>query len=372
MSLFKAVRSPLFFKMLERSLVLRGGHTRTALLALTIAACTATAMLTLYLDLDAKLHKEFRAYGANIVVSARDNQALPDQAIEAARSILPARALLVPFAYAVAHTPQGLSVVVAGTDMNLVKELNRWWSVSHWPSTAGEALVGERVLETLGRQQGRYTLIFGERATEFYFPGTLKTGSDEENRIYISLADFERWTGKRASTLEVSVPGSREQINAVVGDLRSRLPMADVQPVRQIVDAEAGVISKTKLLILAALALIGVTVTLCVLATLTASVLERRRDFAMMKALGSSQRLINLLFASEAVFLAVFGGLAGSVLGLGIAAWIEHANFHATVLPRLSVFPVVLLGTVLIALLASLFPLTKLKHLEPAGILKGE
>lgn len=370
MRLFKAVRSPLFFKMLERSLVLRGGHTRTALLALTIAACTATAVLTLYLDLDAKLHKEFRAYGANIVVSAKEGQPLTKQAIEAARSTLPAQAMVVPFAYAVAHTPQGLSVVVAGTDMNLVKQLNRWWSVSKWPSTAGEALVGERVLETLGQE--RYTLIFGDRSAQFSFAGTLKTGSDEENRIYISLADFERWTGKSASTLEISVPGSREQINAVIGDLRSRLPMAEVQPVRQIVDAEAGVISKTKLLILAALSLIGVTVTLCVLATLTATVLERRRDFAMMKALGSSQRMINLLFASEAVFLAVSGGFAGYVLGLGIAAWIEHANFHATVLPRLSVFPVVLLGTVLIALLASLFPLTKLKHLEPAGILKGE
>src|SRR5262244_3834512 len=121
MRILRAVRSPLFLRMLRRSVIVRSGHTRTALLALTIVACTATAMLTLYLDLDAKLHKEFRAYGANIVVSARDDQALPDQAIEAARSILPARALLVPFAYAVAHTPQGLSVVVAGTDMNLVK-----------------------------------------------------------------------------------------------------------------------------------------------------------------------------------------------------------------------------------------------------------
>lgn len=372
MSLVKAVRSPLFFKMLERSLVLRGGHTRTALLALTIAACTATAMLTVYLDLDAKLHKEFRTYGANVVVTAKDGQSLTGDALARARSLLPAQALAVPFGYAVAHTEDGRSIVVAGTDIDRVKQLNRWWSVSKWPSGAGEALVGQRVLQTLAPKQSSYTLIFGDRAAQFSFTGTLKTGSDEEDRIYLSLADFERWTGQRASTLEVSVPGSRDQINAVIDQLRSVLPMAEVRPVRQIVDAEAGVISKTKLLILAALLLIGITVTLCVLATLTASVLERRRDFAMMKALGSSQRLINLLFASEAAFLAVFGALAGYVLGLAIAAWIEHANFHATVLPRLFVFPAVLFGTVLIALLASLFPLTKLKHLEPAVILKGE
>lgn len=372
MSLVKAVRSPLFFKMLERSLIQRSSHTRTALLALTIAACTATAMLTLYLDLDAKLHKEFRAYGANVVVTAKEGDSLTDDAMAAARSVLPSQALSAPFGYAVAHTKNGRPVVVAGTDMDRVKQLNPWWSVSNWPSKPGQALIGERLLQSLESRQGQFSLSFGERAAQFSQGGTLKTGSDEENRMYVSLADFERWTGQRASTLEVSVPGSRDQINAIVDHLRSALPMAEVRPVRQIIDAEAGVISKTKLLILAALSLVGVTVTLCVLATLTASVLERRRDFAMMKALGSSQRLINLLFATEAVLLAVFGGLAGYLTGLGIAAWIEHANFHGTVLPRLSVFPVVLFGTVLIALLASLFPLAKLKHLEPAGILKGE
>ena len=372
MRFVKAVRSPLFLKMLERSLIVRGGHTRTALLALTIAACTATAMLTLYLDLDAKLHKEFRAYGANIIVSAKEGQALTDAAIAAARSALPAQALAVPFGFAVAHTPDGLSIVIAGTDLNLVRQLNHWWSVSNWPSASGEALVGERVLRALGPPQRQYTLLFADRPVQLSSVGTLKTGSDEENRIYVSLADFERSTGQRASSLEISVPGSSEQINSVVSNLRSALPMADVRPVRQIVDAEAGVISKTKLLILAALSLIGVTVALCVLGTLTASVLERRRDFAMMKALGSSQRLINLLFASEAVFLAFSGAVAGYVFGLGIVAWIERANFHATVFPRLWVFPIVLSGTILIALLASLFPLSKLKHLEPAGMLKGE
>jgi ABC-type antimicrobial peptide transport system permease subunit len=82
--------------------------------------------------------------------------------------------------------------------------------------------------------------------------------------------------------------------------------------------------------------------------------------------------MISLLFASEAVFLGLSGALSGYAVGLGVAAWIEEANFHATVLPRFSVFPIVVLGTVVIALLASLFPLTKLHRLEPAGILKGE
>jgi putative ABC transport system permease protein len=372
MKLTRAVHTQLFWGMLRRSLLARSGHTRTALLALTIAAATATAMLTLYLDLDAKLHKEFRRYGANIIVNARESQAFNDDIITAIRSALPTNSLAVPFGYAVAHTADGTAIVVSGTDMNLVKQLNHWWSVSSWPSAPGEALVGERALRSLDSQRGPYTLHFGDKPLQLSLAGTLKTGSDEENRVYVALSDFTNWTGLNASAVEISVSGSREQINSVISQLKNVVPMAGVRPIRQIVEAEAGVISKTKLLMLSALLLIGITVALCVLATLTTSILERRRDFAVMKALGSSQRMLNALFASEALFLGLSGALFGYALGLGVAAWIEKINFHATVLPRFSVFPLVVFGTVAIALLASLFPLTKLQRLEPAGILRGE
>jgi len=372
MRLTRAVRSRLFWGMLRRSLLMRAGHTRTALLALTIVAATASAMLTLYLDLDAKLHKEFRGYGANIVITPKNGQQLTDSSMTAIYSHLPPQALAVPFSYAVAHTAAGATIVVSGTDMNLVKQLNRWWSVSSWPSAPGEALVGERALRGLDPQKGPYELHFGDKAVQLSLAGTLKTGSDEENRIYVSLSDLKRWTGLGASAVEISVPGSREEINSLASEIHKFVPMTDVRPIRQIVEAEAGVISKTKVLMVSAFVLIAITVALCVLATLTTSILERRRDFAVMKALGSSQRMINVLFASEAAFLGSCAALLGYPLGLGIAAWIERTNFHATVLPRFSVFPLVVFGTVALALLASSFPLSRLQRLEPAGILKGE
>ena len=372
MKLIRAIRSPLFWRMLKRSLLIRTGHTTTALLALTVVAATATAMGTLYLDLDAKLHKEFRAYGANIVITAKEGQELTENTIVRIHSVLPAEALVVPFCYAVAHSADGTAVVVSGTDLNLASQLNRWWSVSRWPSDPGEALFGQRVLRSLGAQANSYSLRFGDKPMLFSLAGTLKTGADEENRIYLSLSDFRRWTGLGASTLELSVPGSKEQIAMVISQLQNVVPSADVRPVRQIVEAEAGVISKTKLLMNAALLLIGITVVLCVIATLTTSVLERRRDFAVMKALGSSQRTVNVLFAAEAAFLGVVAALCGYALGLGVAAWIEQTNFHVAVQPRFLVFPLVVFGTVLTALLAALFSLSRLQGLEPAGILKGE
>ena len=54
--------------MLRRSLVHRRARSISALIAMTVSAGVATALLTLYADLDTKLHKEFRSFGANIVV----------------------------------------------------------------------------------------------------------------------------------------------------------------------------------------------------------------------------------------------------------------------------------------------------------------
>ena len=130
--------------------------------------------------------------------------------------------------------------------------------------------------------------------------------------------------------------------------------------------------SRMRSVMLASTLLIALTVTLCVFSTLTSSVLERRRDFAVMKAIGSSQLTVNALFAGEALTIALCAALTGYALGSGVAAWISQANFHAVVAPQLGVLPLVMLADVVLALLAAMVPLARLQHIEPAGILKGE
>ena len=79
----------MFLRMLMRAAVLRRGRAASALLAMVVAAAVATAMLNLYVDVQAKLRKEFRNYGANIVVVAKDGQALPADALDKVDPRLP-------------------------------------------------------------------------------------------------------------------------------------------------------------------------------------------------------------------------------------------------------------------------------------------
>jgi putative ABC transport system permease protein len=362
----------MFLRMLVRAAVLRRGRAASALLAMVVAAAVATAMLNLYVDVQSKLRREFRKYGANVVVVAKDGQELPANTLSTATSVLGNTGIAVPFAYAVARTPDGRSVVVAGTDLEQVQRLDSWWSVTAWPKAAHDALVGNRAVGVTGSLAKPLELSFQGRTIHLNPVGTLQTGAAEDSRIYISLADFTDWTHIPYATVEISASGSHEEVNATIQRLSQALPGAEVRPVRQIMEAEAQVLGKMRATLLVASVLIIFTAAVCVLATLTGWVSDRRRDFALMKALGASGRMIQGFFAAEAAAIGAVGALIGFTLGVGVAIWIGRINFHAPISPRFAIFPVILAGGVAIALVAAIVPISLLRRVQPASILRGE
>jgi putative ABC transport system permease protein len=227
-------------------------------------------------------------------------------------------------------------------------------------------------MPTISPKNQGFDLTFQGRVLDVSPVGTVQTGAAEDSRIYISLADFAAWTGVQPSTIEVAASGSPEEVAGIMHQLTQAIPAGEVRPVRQIMEGEARVLGKTRATLLAAAALIILTAALCVLSTLMGWVFDRRRDFAIMKALGASGRLLNGFFAAEAAVLGAAGALLGFLVGIAIAAWIGRVNFHASVVPRLSVLPVVLAGSMAVTLLSAILPISLLRRVQPAVILRGE
>jgi len=391
----------MFLRMLVRAAILRRGRAASALFAMVVAAAVATAMLNLYVDVQAKLRREFRNYGANIILVGKDGASLPSDALAHVDSVLAGRGIAAPFGLVVARTADGQPIVVAGTDFERVRQLDRWWSVSTWPESPSSsvrqsggsvpsenqnphpvaqdatrvghpALIGVRALATVAPKNQAFDLSFQGRTLHVTPTGTVQTGAAEDSRIYVSLVDFVEWTGLQPSTIEVAASGSPEEVAGIMSQLTQAIPAGDVRPVRQIMEGEARVLGKTRATLLAAAALIILTAALCVLSTLMGWVFDRRRDFAIMKALGASGRLLNGFFAAEAAALGATGALIGFLVGIGIAAWIGRVNFHAPVVPRFSVLPVVLAGSMVVTLLSAILPISLLRRVQPAVILRGE
>jgi putative ABC transport system permease protein len=362
-------RTQLLLRLLFKAAWVRKDRAFTALVSVAVVATIATAALTIYSDLEGKLSREFRGFGANVVVTKASGALTPSELAEI-RKIVGDNGEIVPVGYAIAtETTSNAKIVVGGADVDKLRRLNSSWSFSN--AGPGSALVGARVDEAI-THGANLKLSFGKTSAVIKPAGFFHSGSDDDSRVYIPLEDFIRLTGVQPNTALVRVEGRPQDIQAAISRLSAALPSVDVKPVRQITQAQTAVVGKTRSVVLASSAVVVVLIMLCMVATFTGSVLERRKDFAVMKALGASDRAVNFLFASESALLALIGSIAGYILGCGIAFWIGKANFDAAIRPQpLLLFPV-LLGSVVLALIASTAPLRLLQQIQPAGILRGE
>ncbi len=339
----------------------------TALLSVAVVATMATVALTIYYDLEGKLSREFRSFGANVIVNKHNGSLTADE-LAKIDTVVGSKGEVVPVGYAIATTPSGQKIVVGGANLDKLLKLNSWWSLT--VRDKGGALIGARANDII--PAGPLKLSFAG-ASEQIVPGTvIRSGSEDDDRIYISQASLSKWTGVQPSTALVRIDGRPQEIQNTINQLQYSLPQLEVEPVRQITQTQTAVLSRTRSIVLAAAIVVVVLIMLCMVATFTSSVLERRKDFAVMKALGASNRAVNLLFASESVLLALAGGVAGFIVGSGVAYWIGKVNFEAAIPPQFNLLLPVVLGSVGLALLAATAPIRMLQRIQPAQILRGE
>ncbi|MFD0205411.1 MULTISPECIES: ABC transporter permease [Saccharothrix] len=102
--------------------------------------------------------------------------------------------------------------------------------------------------------------------------------------------------------------------------------------------------------------------------TMVISVLERKREIGLRRALGATRGQIRTQFLTESVVLCLFGGLAGVTIGvLGAASYAATRGWPATIPPLAAVGGAG--AAVLIGVLAGLFPAIRAARLTPTTAL---
>ena len=105
--------------------------------------------------------------------------------------------------------------------------------------------------------------------------------------------------------------------------------------------------------------------------TMIISVLERRREIGLRRALGAMRRHILIQFLVEALLLAGLGGALGCVIGVGVTYDMTAVNGWLFALPML----VVLAGlavTVVIGAIAGLYPAIRAARTPPTAALNAQ
>ena len=396
------LKRSLFLRLWVRSLTVKRPQAALASGAILVGATLAAALLNLHGGVERKMTQEFRAYGANILISPRGDSADGGQAQLIGDEILSSLTertkgtsgvVLAPLLHMVmrlrpgqtdARLPEFQNAVVVGTDFGALRTLYPNWRlklhINSLPLHENECVVGSRVAGQLRLAAGSELEIEPAEAAsttdaglQCRVAGILSTGAAEDDQVFVPLAVLQRAAGLegKLSLVEMMVPGEAEQIEKSVAELAKGFPSADVRPVRAIVESRGRVLGTIRWLLMSLTALIVVIVALCVMATMTAIVLERKKDVAVMKALGATDRLIMRLFLCEGAGLGLAGGVAGFGLGLLIARELGRSLFGVSLEPVWSTLPLIALGSVLIAVLATAFPVRMARAVQPAATLKG-
>jgi putative ABC transport system permease protein len=161
-------------------------------------------------------------------------------------------------------------------------------------------------------------------------------------------------------------------ISSISHQIQQQFPGVEVRAIRQVAESEGRILTRVSGLMWIVTIAALFAAALAVGATSATSVLERRSEIGLMKALGASRRAVTSFFVAEQLLLALAGGMLGYALGIVLARALSIGIFGVAPELRWILLPIVLVLAAVVALLGSLLPLGRASRVDPAPVLRGE
>ena len=386
----------MFWRIIRRLLGANRGRLFVILLALGAGAAVTAALLNLQIDAKRRLTTEFRAFGANTLVTpGPDPQrtwspTLPDSVVGAITSALPGQDVnAVGFLYTVSdvrvsklHGPGAyddlskppVRAVIVGYSSDAFLQL-----LPHRTLEVSQPLGYETPLCYLGKNAATQLQANARDSLELdswrdcFVQEVDSYGGPEDNQIFVNLETAQNVAGLPGaiSFAEARILGTSQQVEEAVRLLQRQIPGADVRPIRQFTEAQDKIYGRISGLLNFTVALVLVLTALCVMAAMTNVAMERKMDVGLMKAIGGATRRVLRLFLAEVALLGLAGGLIGAAVGILLSIGLGKAVFGVAARPRLIVYPLTVALTVIVAILSA-FPLRQLASIRPASVFRGE
>ncbi len=287
-----------------------------------------------------------------------------------------------------------------GTFTTGVSATNPWWHVDgRWfAEDAAECVVGSALARRANIAVGQTLEVrAGEHTAQLRVVGIISTGGPEDDAVLTPLSTAQQLSNrpgeyrrllvsaltKPEDTFSRRNPASMSPvefeswycspyISSISRQLQEQLPGIEVRPIRQIAEGEGRILTRVSSLMWLVTLGALLAAALAVAATAGTTVLERAGEIGLMKALGAHKATVGAFFLMEQWLLALVGGAAGYVVGLGLARFVGERIFGVSPEFRIILLPIILGVAAAVATFGSLAPLRKVMRLDPAPVLRGE
>jgi putative ABC transport system permease protein len=289
-----------------------------------------------------------------------------------------------------------------------IEKTNPWWHLKEgrWfdenqPDKVTEVVVGEKLAKSAGIVVGSDFYLSRSPLSSVLFPvkvvGILISGGPEDEgivarlklaqetsnqpgeyrRLYVSALTkpedaFGRKDPKSMTPAEFDRWYCSPYISAIALQISQELKGTDVRVIRRVAEGEGTILTRVRTLLWLVTFAALLAAALAVGASAAASVIERRTEIGLMKALGAGSGLVGVLLAAEQLLVAFVGGGIGYAVGILLARLLGEKIFGFTPAPKLFLLFIVLVLASLITLLGSAYPLRRASQYDPAPILRGE
>ncbi len=241
-----------------------------------------------------------------------------------------------------------------------------------------EAVLGAEAAQVLQitRVGGHIMVYLGDRW--FTVVGIMKSAvldTTLDSSVFISLPVAERLFGVLPNPSEIYVRAHQNDVIGVSNLLAATADPQNASAVQvsrpsDVLEARAAAKGQftTLLLGLGAVALLVGAIGIANIMVI--SVLERRGEIGLRRALGATRRHISLQFLAESALLAALGSVAGLLLGAGATEAYALAQNEPFVVPLYALVAAPAAG-LLIGAIAGLYPATKAARLSPTEALRA-
>lgn len=404
--------------LLKKSLVNQKKATAIMIISVAVGTSVSASLLALSFDISAKVSKELRSFGANIIVQPKlagmaavggQKRYLREADIPKAKTIFWRHNIvgLAPI-LVVRDETQGISLIgtwwrkamlipgekepfVAG-----VESVMPWWSIDgRWPEKETDALAGKELAERLGLKPGDTVLFMGRQLT---ITGMLTTGGKEDEMLMAELSTVQKISGLQGKVSQVFVsalttpmddfaykdpetmtPLEYEKwyctgyVTSIAKQLEDERIFAGsvARPVWPVAETEGKVLKRLNLLIYLLTGLALISAALGVSTTMIASLLRRTDEVALMKAVGADVFKTVSIFLSEAILIGLVGGLIGYGMSIFVSSRLGVMVFGVSLEQEAILLPLSMMLSVTISVLGAYPPIRRAITIRPAIVLKG-
>ncbi len=391
--------------MVLSSIFRRRSRMIVAVLAICIGATILSGLVTIYYDIPRQLGKEFRSYGANLVIVPESDETISAQDFEECRNTIGEDKIvgMAPYRYQTTKINQQ-PYILAGTELEQAKANSPFWFVEGtWPTKQDptKVMVGKEIAKTLrltigdtftaeGVKVGKKAIASSQNASaqenkqreigEQYFSqkfevvGIVTTGGAEEAFIFLDIDELNSLieSDNVSDMIECSVEAEKEQLDIIAENINNNIANILARPVRRVTQSQDTVLGKLQALVYIVTIVVLIITMISVSTTMMAMVAERKQEIGLKKALGAENRLIVKEFIGEGAALGVIGGSLGVFLGFEFAQRVSLNVFGRAITFQWGLIPITIIMSVLITTLACLGPVRKVLDIHPAIVLRGE